>query len=123
MRDVNTNVTYRGRWGILSHWSLITLYIGSSDSHRSYTSSSRSVSCYAAEFWVVSSLSSSSSCLQHVNCEKSGLTLQKLWPGKAIPVSVASQTPGERLAAFLPGQGHLHQGKKREKLPGLRQDF
>lgn len=69
---------------ILSHWTLTTLCKGSSCCHRSYTSSSRSVSCYAPNFWVISFISSPCPTPKHVSCQKSAEYQLRLDPAEAM---------------------------------------
>lgn len=105
MRDINTNVPYRGLWGALSNKSLIILCAGSSCSRRRQTSGLRSVGCQATEFWVGSSLSSSSSPLQHVSCGRVRLDPAEAVARKAHCLSAWHCRLQERgWLCFLPGR-------------------
>lgn len=109
---------------ILSHWTLTTLCKGSSCCHRSYTSGSRSVSCYAPNFWVISFVSSpcppsqppNMSAVRSLQSTSSGLTLPKQWQGHFLLAwHPRRQERGWQL--FLPGRITHSKVKKERNCP------
>lgn len=84
----------------------ITLeYYNSYCSGRSYTSGSTLVNYYAAEFWAASFLLSSPflppPCFNMSTVKSQACPYRRCSQERSLPVTMASQSPGERLAAFL----------------------